>query len=165
MAFATGGLDGYAVSDMGDTSRDDAFRAQVAPRGAVDGGAVFTSFLAAAFCLNRGLGADELGSGVGKEALRPEDFALAFLARLVVRLAVWVLVLVLSLTAGSGIGSSAGTGPSSPPVGFSLISGNGSTRFGGSTWLSVTSSVKSRGINVCVCGALVGRASCSKAVD
>ena len=142
MAFATGGLDGYAVSEMGDTSRDDGFREELALRGVVDGGAVSKSFLAAAFFLARGLGADELGSGVGKEALRPEDFALALLARPVVRFA--ALVLFLSLTAGSGFCSSAGTGTSSPPAGFAFISGNGSTRFGGNTGLSVTSSVKRR---------------------
>ena len=141
MAFATGGLDGYAVSEMGDTSRDDGFREELALR-VVDGGAVSKSFLAAAFFLARGLGADELGSGVGKEALRPEDFALALLARPVVRFAAWVLF--LSLTADSGFCSCAGTGTSSPPAGFAFISGNGSTRFGGNTGLSVTSSVKRR---------------------
>lgn len=142
MAFATDGLDGYAVSEMGDTSRDDGFREEVALRGVVDGGAFSRFLLAVAFFLARGLGADELGSGDGKEVLRPEDFALALLARPVVLFAVWILV--LSLTAGSGFFSSGGTGPSSPPVGFSLISGNGSTRFGGSTGLSVLSSVKRR---------------------
>ena len=142
MAFAIGGLDGHAVSEMGDTSRDDGFREEVALREVVGGGAVSKSFLAAAFFLARGLGADELGSGVGKEALRPKDFALALLARPVVRFAVWVLI--LSLTAGSEFCSSTGTGPSSPPAGFSMISGNGRTRFGGSTWLSVMSLVKRR---------------------
>ena len=88
VVLATGGLDGYAVSEMGDTSRDDGFREEVALGGALDGGAVSKSFLVAAFFLDRGLGVDELGSGVGKEALRPEDFALALLARPLVRFAV-----------------------------------------------------------------------------
>ena len=67
MAFVTGGLHRYAVSETGDTSRNDGSREEAALRGAINNGIISKFFFAAAFFLARGLVADELGSGVGKE--------------------------------------------------------------------------------------------------
>ena len=156
-SFTAGGLGWFNISEMGETSRDDALTDEVILGGALDGKALSESFLAIAIFFARVLGADELGSGVGREALRLEDLALPVVSRSLacfMALPLTFLLLAVSTSSVAGI-----LGPSSRLLGFSFTSGNGSTRFGGSIWLSGTLSVNRRSVHTRVCGALVGLAS------